>query len=374
MKLTRTLLPLLLSGLLPAAAATDSPLPGREIPATTETTETIATIETTAAPDAPPPAKSDSGFTVRVNGTVRAKFEYQPGIGKERFEVRNARFGLTGNVTPVMAYKAEIDLSDEGRIKMLDAYVRLRLLRNRNLRFTIGQMRVPFTIDAHRSPHEQYFANRSFIAKQVANVRDAGASLSWRFGTAVPVTLEGGIFNGSGLTDQKDFWTNRFNGSVKAQVVFAGRVLLSLSYQKTHPDIAKIAMYDAGISYADGRWHLEAEYLRKTYARGAFDDVDAVNAFICRDFPLRSGTFRKLSLLARYDYMSDHSDGVADAQGQLVTNDPERHRLTGGLTFSLGLPFHADIRLNYEAYFYRRGAVAAYSEQDKAVVELMCRF
>ena len=32
-----------------------------------------------------------------------------------------------------------------------------------------------FTIDAHRSPHLQYFANRSFIAKQVGNVRDVGA-------------------------------------------------------------------------------------------------------------------------------------------------------------------------------------------------------
>ncbi len=43
-------------------------------------------------------------------------------------------------------------------------------------------MRVPFTIDAHRSPHLQYFANRSFIAKQVGNVRDVGAVIGWKFG------------------------------------------------------------------------------------------------------------------------------------------------------------------------------------------------
>lgn len=68
-------------------------------------------------------------FTVRLNGTVRAKFEYQPDIGKGRFEVRNARFSLSGNVTPTVSYKAEIDLSDEGSIKMLDAYVRLNMRR-----------------------------------------------------------------------------------------------------------------------------------------------------------------------------------------------------------------------------------------------------
>ena len=201
---------------------------------------------------------SGQGFSVQVHGTVRGKFEYQPDIDKGRFEVRNARFSLSGNLLPVVAYKAEIDLSDEGSIKMLDAYVRLEMLRRR-LDFTIGQMRVPFTIDAHRSPHEQYFANRSFIAKQVGNVRDVGATLGWTFGRAVPVTLEAGVFNGSGLTGQKDFWTDRFNYSVKAQAQFARRVLLSASVQKIRPGTVDIMMYDAGVYYDCGGWGVEGE-------------------------------------------------------------------------------------------------------------------
>ena len=315
---------------------------------------------------------SGQGFSVQVHGTVRGKFEYQPDIVKGSFEVRTHRFTVSGNLIPVVTYKAEIELSDEGSIKMLDAYVRLEMLRRR-LDFTIGQMRVPFTIDAHRSPHEQYFANRSFIAKQVGNVRDVGATLGWTFGRAVPVTLEAGVFNGSGLTGQKDFWTDRFNYSVKAQAQFARRVLLSASVQKIRPGTVDIMMYDAGVYYDCGGWHVEGEYLRKEYAGRVFPGVDAVDAFVCRDIPLRR-LFRKISLLARYDYMSDHSDGLPDADGVLVVSDPKRHRLTGGLTFSLGLPFTADIRLNYEAYFYDRGAQPALSEQDKVVVELMCRF
>lgn len=101
--------------------------------------------------------------------------------------------------------------------------------------------------------------------------------------------------------------------------------------------------------------------------------MNAVDAFVCRDFPLRRW-FRKVSVLARYDYMSDHSDGLFGEGGVLETDDARRHRLTGGLTFSLGLPFTADIRLNYEAYFYRESVRPALSEQDKLVVELMCRF
>lgn len=54
-------------------------------------------------------------YMPEIHGTIRGKFEYQPQISASRFEVRNARFSLTGNVHPMVAYKAEIDLSDEGR-------------------------------------------------------------------------------------------------------------------------------------------------------------------------------------------------------------------------------------------------------------------
>ena len=76
---------------------------------------------------------------------------------------------------------------------MLDAYARVFPVKDLN--FTIGQMRVPFTIDAHRSPHQQYFANRSFIAKQVGNVRDVGLTSAYTHKGDFPFILEGGLFN-----------------------------------------------------------------------------------------------------------------------------------------------------------------------------------
>lgn len=353
--------------------------PAADVPTAPATASAVPTVPTAPAVSPAPSAtiqaaaEREPTFTVQLHGTVRAKFEYQPDLGKSRFEVRNARFSLSGQVTPLVNYKAEIDLSDEGSIKMLDAYARLNMLQRR-LRFTIGQMRVPFTIDAHRSPHEQYFANRSFIAKQAGNVRDVGATLAWSFGRRVPVTLEGGLFNGSGLTNQKDYWTRSLNYSAKARFRFAERVNLSLSIQKTHPDIVDIHMYDVGTYYETRLWHIEGEYLRKNYASGAFPGVNVVDAFVCRNIPLQSRALRQISVLARYDYMSDHSTGLAGTDGVLHADDPERHRVTGGLTFSLGLPFQADIRINYEAYFYRATATPALSEQDKFVAEFMVRF
>ena len=317
--------------------------------------------------------------TPEVHGTIRGKYEYQPEEGQGRFQVRNARVSLDGDLNKVVSYKVEIDLSDEGKIKMLDTYTRIKPLRG--LDFTIGQMRAPFTIDAHRSPHLQYFANRSFIAKQVGNVRDVGATLGYSFNVGFPIILQAGMFNGSGLTNQKDFWTNNINFSAKAQLFFPRGFNLTLSTQKIRPDNVSVMMYDAGAYYHAHGWHAEVEYLYKHYGHGAFKPVHALDAFVSYDIPLRKCFFTKISPLIRYDYMSDHSDGLRynaeggeDVEGSLVINDYQRSRITGGVTLSLDLPFVSDIRLNYEKYFYRDGAIAKPSEKDKIVVEFMTRF
>ena len=316
--------------------------------------------------------------SMTIGGTIRSKYEYQTEEGEGRFEVRTARINVAGNVTPQVSYKAEIDLCDEGKIKMLDAYTRIKPWKT--LQFTIGQERVPFTIDAHRSPHQQYFANRSFIAKQVGNVRDVGAALGYTLNAGFPIILEAGLFNGSGLTNQKDFWTKSVNFSAKAQMFLPGGFNLTLSTQKIKPDNVNIMMYDAGAYWHAKGWHVEAEYLYKHYAHDAFKPVHAFDSFVSYDIPSGKGLVRYVTPLLRYDYMSDHSDGTryldgkANPEGKLIVNDYQRSRLTSGVTLSLKKPFVSDIRLNYEKYFYRDGGFAHRSERDKIVVEFMTRF
>ncbi len=307
------------------------------------------------------------------HGTVAAKYEWQTATGEQRFQVRNARFGITGNVLPMVAYKLEIDLSDEGTIKMLDAYTRIFPVHD--LDFTIGQMRVPFTIDAHRSPHQRYFANRSFIAKQVGNVRDVGATLGYEYKEGpLPFIIQAGAFNGSGLTGQKE-WHKTLNYSVKGQLLFAKGWNLTFGTQKIKPDSIRIQMYDIGMFYNNSRFHIEAEYLLKHYAHSSFNNVHAVNAFACYTIPINF-FFHAMSFLVRYDSMTDHSDGKEwdDDKGRLSLTDYGRKRITGGVTLSFARKFVADIRINYEQYFYDKGSIPKPSEQNKLVIEFMTRF
>lgn len=319
-----------------------------------------------------------SAQDMKIGGTIRGKYEWQPQNGENRFEVRTTRVNVTGNLNPQISYKAEVDLCDEGQIKMLDAYTRVHPWKT--LALTIGQMRVPFTIDAHRAPHQQYFANRSFVAKQVGNVRDVGFCASYTFDIGMPLIVEAGLFNGSGLTGQKDYWTRQINFSAKAQLKLPFGLNVVLSAQKIKPSDAIIMMYDGGLSYTHGGFIAEVEYLYKHYQNDAFHPVHSFNSFLCYDIPLRKCFFHKVSPLVRYDYMQDHSDGkhylngAQNDEGTLIINDYQRSRITAGATLSIDKPFISDIRINYEKYFYRSGAVAKVSEQDKIVIEVMTHF
>ena len=340
----------------------------------------IATVILLAGAAMSASAQSIEDFLPEVHGTVRGKYELQTTTDEQRFQVRNARVSLDGKVHPMVGYKAEIDLSDEGSIKMLDAYARITPTNQWN--FTVGQMRVPFTIDAHRSPHQQYFANRSFIAKQVGNVRDVGATLGFTLPEGFPLIVEAGLFNGSGLTQQKE-WHKVLCYSAKLQLKPVKWYNLTLSTQRIRPSFVNIYLQDIGTYVQLGNWHVEVEGLYKQYAHDTFKDVWAVNSFINYDWFMpeeKKLFFKKVSFLGRFDYMGDHSDGTIrnDASGKpiekLYITDYARKRITGGVTFSFGKPFTADLRLNYEKYFYDDNSLAKASEQDKLVVEMMVRF
>ena len=280
----------------------------------------IASVLLAALTIASASAQDWKQYLPEVHGTVRGKYEYQTSTDEQRFQVRNARVSLDGKVHSLVSYKAEIDLSDEGQIKMLDAFARVTPLED--FKITVGQMRVPFTIDAHRSPHQQYFANRSFIAKQVGNVRDVGATLGYSMDEGFPFILEGGLFSGSGLTAQKE-WHRVLCYSAKLQLMPWKDYNLTLSTQRIRPENVNIYMYDIGTYYKWNNWHFEVEGLYKRYAHDSFQDVWAVDAFVNYDWFIQKKKFpfKKISILARIDYMGDHSDGTLNEYGQKYITD-----------------------------------------------------
>lgn len=343
---------------------------------------------------------AQESMTPNLHGILRGKYEYEPDLDAHRFEVRNARLSVDGNLPFRSSYKLEVDLCDESAIKMKDAWVRVALPlggAGGGFRITLGQQRMPFSIDAHRNPSAQYFANRSFIAKQVGDMRDVGAAVGYDFylspsgesekGRKV-LSLDAGIYNGSNLDNQKTAWFT--SPAYSARILYfpvKGLALVpSVQHQLIANREASYTSLDFGTYYEIGGFHIEAEYLRKFYAKNAFDDCNAVDAMAIYKQKLKSekSYFNAISYLLRYDYMDNHSDGKKGftspdpskgGESRLVQSDAQRHRLTAGVTFSVrNKYFPTDIRLNYEKYRYPNGGTPKESEQDKLVAELMIRF
>lgn len=331
----------------------------------------------------------------QIHGILRGKYEYQPEMNANRFEVRNARLSAEGNLPMRASYKLEVDLCDESAIKMKDAWVRLNIpvLKEGHggsgLRVTFGQQRMPFSIDAHRNPSAQYFANRSFIAKQVGDMRDVGAAVGYDFTNGADrkvLSVDAGIYNGSNLDNQKTAWFSSPAYSARVQYfpVKGLAIIPSVQHQLIAGREASYTSVDLGAYYEWKGLHLEAEFLHKMYAKDAFDDCNAVNAMAIWTLPTslkgkRNSYFQDIDLLMRYDYMDDHSDGKKgfedSEQKVLLQSDAKRHRMTLGTTFHVrNKYFPTDIRLNYEKYWYPNGGTAKESEQDKLVAELMIRF
>lgn len=329
---------------------------------------------------------SESSIRPEIHGILRGKFEYQPDLNAGRFEVRNARLSASGKLPLRSEYKLEVDLCDESVIKMKDAWVRVNPFNT--FRITLGQQRMPFSIDAHRNPSAQYFANRSFIAKQVGDMRDVGAALGYDFmcGERKVLSLDAGIYNGSNLDNQKTAWFTSPGYSARIQYfpVKGLAIIPSIQHQLIAERKTSYTSLDLGAYYEASGWHLEAEYLRKQYSKNTFSDCSSVDAMVIYKQRLKSerSFIESISYLGRYDWMQDHSSGKSGftkdandkATTELALTDAERHRMTLGATFAVRNPyFPTDLRLNYEKYWYPHGG-AKESEQDKIVCELMIKF
>lgn len=319
-------------------------------------------------------ADSTKIYTPRIEGTIRAKYEYFTELNEQRFQVRNARFSVRGNISPIASYKAEIDLSDEGRTKMLDAFVKLQ--PSAVWSFTIGQQKVPFSTDNLRSPHQLYFANRSFMGKQLTNLRDVGASVSINNDKTIPLEFIAGIYNGLGLyTQDKTLKASELSYAARLVLFPQSNLSFSLNANTINPYKVRMNFYNAGITYQFRNFHIESEFLYKSYSSDSIFSLKSTTGFFvfgAYDFKTpKLGIVKKITPVLRYDAMTRNMRYEV-ASSSLINQkfDNERSRITGGLIVSLNKPFLNDIRLNYERYNWADGSHA----DSKFVAEFVVKF
>ena len=313
-------------------------------------------------------------YVPEIHGTARAKYEYSPQLDASRFQVRNARFSVTGNVHQMVAYKAEVELSDRGNTRILDAYVRVMPVKG--LALTLGQVKMPFSTDNLRSPHNVLFANSAFIAGKYANLRDVGFTLGYNAKEYVPIEAIVGVYNGNGLYDQK-VWKQHFNYSARLIFNTCKYFAFDLNWQSVKPEKVRMNSFDIGMRADFYGVHLEAEGLYKIYQKNVYKPSYGLTGIAYYDIMLPK-IFHHLRILGRYDMMTDNYDGSELIKENIGTVYPTtttaRQRITAGVTLSLADPILAELRINYEKYFHKDWSTISADDNDKLVIEIVARF
>lgn len=307
----------------------------------------------------------------KIHGAFRGRYEGVWPDYQQRFQVRNARVSLEGKILEQLDYYFRIDLCDRGTMKFLDAWARWRFSPEFALK--AGRFRVPFGVDAFRGPGGYIFANRSFIGKDMVNLRQVGVQLSYT-PRCMPLTLEGGIFNSSTSASQ-DVWQKALDYAAKASYRI-GNVTVSASFLSMKPYGVRMNIVDGAVTWKYRNLIVEGEYQNLNYCGNAYKNVNAWQAFASYGIPVNWRPFNLWSFQGRFESMSDHSTGQPDDDGLLITNDPSRRRLTVGTTLACNIikGVKTEIMLDYEKYFFKSGVETAIGQDNRVLAELIVTF
>lgn len=90
--------------------------------------------------------------------------------------------------------------------------------------------------------------------------------------------------------------------------------------------------------------------------------------------PVDNKYMQQVRFLGRFDMMTDDSSGHTDENGEIEITNAARKRATVGVTLGYYKKVSAELRLNYEKYFYGDNVEIGVSDHDKFVAELMINF
>lgn len=303
-------------------------------------------------------------YVPQVHGVIRPRWEIDTRSGDQRFRVRNTRLSVGGYVAPSIDYFVQAEFSDDDHLMLLDAYGRFRIVKG--LTVQGGQFRMPFGVESFRAPDNYFFANRSFMGKQMMNYRALGAKVSYAI-PSTPLTLEAGAFNTVSLHNGAAY-SRQIAGAAKAVVALPEGFKLTGGWASIKPDVTRSNLADVCLQWSNSNVLAVAEYMYQHYCHNKYKDAHSYVAFVDWHKSVKWGAFNRWSVQVRFDGLTD--------QYQLTTGKEtfnfERNRATIGSTLTYTYKaLHADVRLNYEKYFDWKGGDAV---SDCFVTEIVVRF
>src|SRR5690554_276314 len=195
---------------------------------------------------------STAYHSIKVDGTLKNKFEYASDTKMSRFSVRNSRVGVSGDIQNIYAYRAQVELSDEGEFNVLDFSGTLKPVKGLSL--TLAQTSIPLFNSYIVSPGEMMFANRAFLGKYFLSTRDIGALTRYDFNLGVvPTRLEFGMYNGNAINNPVWKREMSYGGRITLGDMKGARVSTKI-YNYPNDETTHHLFYGMDVRYEGDKW------------------------------------------------------------------------------------------------------------------------
>jgi len=288
-------------------------------------------------------AGMEEGRSVSYFGFIRSAIVSEPAFSGQTFSVLHARAGVYGNVTPDLLFRIYLEFSNLGSLEevydttgslvgvdvkmplgLLDAFVVWKITDIFSLQ--AGQYKTPYSDSNLRNPAKMPFIHRPVTRYATPHIRDIGVKFIWK-PSAGPLTVESGVFNGSGL--------NAVDTDRSLNV--AGRLMwnvsdlhyLSVNLYGGKQDGINLKMTDLGYMLTGNNLDAGAEYALR------YEDENAKQAgyvYISKSFIRPEKRIHKLTPAFRVEWNDFRQD---------------EWTLTGGLTTHLSGQEYSLFRFNY---------------------------
>jgi phosphate-selective porin len=275
----------------------------------------------------------NAGKKITLAGYTQVRYQALEEAGKiDGFDIRRARLDVKGAISPYWSYRVQFDLA--GTPKLIDAYAELKI--NDFFNFTVGQAKIPFSLENLTSSNKLELIDRSQVVEALTargkdvignhNGRDIGVQLG---GTILKlkdrplVDYRLGVYNGTGInttdTNEKkdiaarlithpitglDISAGLYNGTRYIAEVKTGSVVTTPARNVDRDRLGLDLNYD---------WNNLA--IRAEYIHGKDDATKREGYYVQGGYYFLQ---KKLQLLAKYDFYDADKSKADDASTWVV--------------------------------------------------------
>ncbi len=275
----------------------------------------------------------NAGRKIFLAGYTQVRYQAMEEAGKvDGFDIRRARLDVKGTISPYWSYRVQFDLA--GTPKLIDAYTELKI--NDYFNFTVGQAKIPFSLENLTSSNKLEMIDRSQAVEALTargkdvignhNGRDIGVQMGGiilKLKDKSLIDYRLGINNGTGINttdtnEKKDFAARLithpitgldisaglYNGSRYIAEVKTGTVVTTPARNADRDRLGLDLNYD---------WNNLA--IRAEYIHGKDDAIKREGYYVQGGYYFFQ---KKLELLAKYDFYDGDKSKVDDASTWIV--------------------------------------------------------